>query len=157
MLPPIPNRLKCMTVYSGLRNYSHSCHFSSFVALQPGNKIDFWRGLYQLMYTKCLPLWRCIIFFIVKQTRNKTKKENLSFLFTPPPKSPFAAITAASLLGYVSIILAHLATGIFAHSSPAPSSWMGSAGVQQSSIPQFSIGLRSELLLGHSNTFKCFP
>ena len=49
---------------------------------------------------------------------------------------PFAAITAASLLGYVSINLAHLATGIFAHSSrktaPAPSSWMGSAGVQQS-------------------------
>ena len=40
-----------------------------------------------------------------------------------PPESqyfvepPFAAITVASLLGYVSISLAHLATGIFAHSS----------------------------------------
>ena len=39
-----------------------------------------------------------------------------------------------------------------------PSSWMGSAGVQQSkSYHRFSIGLRSGLWLGHSKTFKCFP
>ena len=94
------------------------------IALQPGIKIDFWRGLYHLIYTTCLPLWRCKIFFIVKQTRNKTNKtENLSMHNYSPPQSqyfvepPFAAITAAHLLGYVSISLAHLATGIFAHSS----------------------------------------
>ena len=75
-------------------------------------------GLYHMIYTTCLP------HFIVKQTRNRTKKtENLSVHNYSPPKSqyfvepPLAAITAASLLGYVSISLAHLATGIFAHSS----------------------------------------
>ena len=59
-----------------------------------------------------------------------------------PPQSqyfvepPFAAITAASLLGYVSISLAHLAQGFLpilqGKTAPAPSSWMGSAGIQQS-------------------------
>ena len=65
----------------------------------------------------------------MKQTRNKIQKtENLSVHNSSPPqsqyivKTPFAAIIAASLLGYVSISLAHLATGISAHS-----------GVQQSS------------------------
>ena len=51
-------------------------------------------------------------------------------------ETPFAAITAASLLGYVSISLAHLATGILpilqGKTAPAPSSWTGSTGEQQS-------------------------
>jgi hypothetical protein len=59
--------------------------------------------------------WACMIYFV---------------------DQPFSAITVASILGYVSISLAHLATGIVAHSSsqsaPAPSSWMGSGGVQHS-------------------------
>jgi hypothetical protein len=53
-----------------------------------------------------------------------TNKQKLSVHNdSPPPKNqyfvvpPFVAITAAHLLGYVSISLAHLATGIFAHSS----------------------------------------
>uniref|UniRef100_A0A8C7TGE4 Gamma-glutamyltransferase 1b n=1 Tax=Oncorhynchus mykiss TaxID=8022 RepID=A0A8C7TGE4_ONCMY len=62
-------------------------------------------------------------FFIVKQTTNKTKKQNLSLHNYSPPQSQyfvephFAAITAASLLGYVSISLAHLATRILVSSS----------------------------------------
>ena len=52
------------------------------------------------------------------------------YLFEPP----FAAITAASLLGYVSISLAHIIAKPILQSktAPAPSSWMGFAGVQQS-------------------------
>ena len=42
-------------------------------------------------------------------------------------ETPFPAITAANLLGYVSISLAHQG-----RTAPDPSSWMGSAGVQQS-------------------------
>ena len=83
------------------------------------------------------------MFSIVKQTRNKTKKTgNLSVYNYSPPQSQhfveptFAAITAASLLAYVYISLAHLAAGILTilqgKTAPAPSSWMGSAGVQQS-------------------------
>ena len=86
-----------------------------------------------------------------------------------PPQSQyfvepyFAAITAANLLGYVSISLVHLATGILSilqgKTAPAPSSWMGSAGVEQSlkSYHRFSIELRSGLQLGHSNTFPLKP
>ena len=53
----------------------------------------------------------------------KKKTENLSMHNYSPSQNqyfvepPFAAITAASLFGYVAISLAHLATGIFAHSS----------------------------------------
>ena len=81
--------------------------------------------------------------FIVKQTTNKTKKQKTRACITIQPhksqyfvEPPFAEITAASLLGYVSRSLAHLATGIFAlfqgKTASAPSSWMGSASVQQS-------------------------
>jgi hypothetical protein len=58
----------------------------------------------------------------VKQTRNNTKILNkntkLERNYSPPQtqyfvEPPFAAITAASLLGYVSVSLAHLATVIF--------------------------------------------
>ena len=76
---------------------------------------------------------------------------------------PIAAITAAILLGYVSISLAHLATGIFAHSSRQNcSSSFKLYGFRWctaifKSYHRFSIGLRSELWLGHSKTFKCFP
>ena len=70
-------------------------------------------------------------------------KINLSVHNYSPPQSqhfaepPFSAIAAANLKGYVSISLAHLATGIFfpilqGKIAPAPSSWMGYAGVQQS-------------------------
>ena len=49
-------------------------------------------------------------------------------------EAPFAAIIAASLLGYVSISLEHLGflAIIQGKTSPAPSSWMGSTGVHQS-------------------------
>ena len=44
-----------------------------------------------------------------------------AFVFSPPAQyfiePPFAAIIAASLLGYVSTSFAHLDTDIFAHSS----------------------------------------
>ena len=53
-----------------------------------------------------LPLWRCKIVFIVKQTRNKTKKLKLLSMhnYSPPQSQyfvelPFAAITAAKSLG----------------------------------------------------------
>ena len=96
---------------------------------------------------------------IVKQKRNKTtkKSENLNVHnYSPPQRQyfaepPFAAITAASLLGYVSISLAHLATGFLpilqGKTAPAPSRWMGSAGVQKSleSYDRLSIGLMSGL------------
>ena len=74
-----------------------------------------------------------------------------------------AAITAASLLGYVSISLAHLAIGIFAHSSRqnCSSSFKLDGFCWCTAIfklyHRFSIGLRSGLWLGHSKTFKCFP
>ena len=86
-----------------------------------------------------------------------------------PPQSqyvvepPFAAITAASLLGYVSISLAHLATGIFANSSRQNcSSSFKLDGFRWCTAifkpyHRFSIGLRSGRWLGHSTTFKCFP
>jgi hypothetical protein len=61
---------------SGLRKYSPPWHFSYFVSLQPGIKIDFFGGLYHFIYTICLLLWRCKILF-VKQTRNKPKKTEL--------------------------------------------------------------------------------
>ena len=75
----------------------------------------------------------------------------------------FAAITAASLLGYVSISLAHLATGIFTHSSSHNCSgafkldgfhWCPAIF---KSYHRFSIGLRWGLWLGHSKKCKCFP
>ena len=74
-----------------------------------------WGCLYHLIYTRCLPLWRCKIFFIVKQTKNKTTKQKTwerTQLFQPPKK-----LQVSCLMGYVSISLAHLATGIFVHSS----------------------------------------
>ena len=86
-----------------------------------------------------------------------------------PPQSqyfvepPFAATTAASLLGYVSISLAHLATGNFSHSSRQNcSSSLKLDGFRWctaifKSYHRFLIGLRSLLWLGHSKTFKCFP
>uniref|UniRef100_A0A673YEX4 Immunoglobulin V-set domain-containing protein n=1 Tax=Salmo trutta TaxID=8032 RepID=A0A673YEX4_SALTR len=43
-------------IYSGLRKYSPPWHFSYFVALQPGIKIDFWGVCIILIYTTCLPL-----------------------------------------------------------------------------------------------------
>ena len=88
---------------------------------------------------------------------------------TIPPQSqyfvepPFAAITAASLLGYVSISLAHLATGMLAHSSRTKllqllqDGWFRWCTAIFKSYHRFSIGLRSGLWLGHSKTFKCFP
>ena len=104
-----------------------------------------------------------IFYLFMKQTRSETKiTENLSVhnysshqsqYFVEPP---FAAITAASLLGYVSISLAHPATGIFAHSSRqnCSSSLDGfrccTAIVK--SYRRFSIGLWSGLWLGHSKT-----
>ena len=80
----------------------------------------------------------------MEQTRNKTKKtESLSVHNYSPPQSqyfvepPLAANTTASLLGYIFISLAHLATGIFSilqgKTAPDdPSSWMSATGVQQS-------------------------
>ena len=63
---------------------------------------------------------------------------------------------------FVSISLAHLATGIFSHSSRQNCSssfkldgfhWCTAIF---KSYHRFSIGLRSVLWLGHSKTFKCF-
>ena len=81
------------------------------------------------------------IFFIVKQ-EIRQKTENFSVHKYSSPQSqyfvepPFSAITAASLLRYVSISLAHLDTGILPNlqgkTAPAPLSLMGSAVVQQS-------------------------
>ena len=142
-----------MGSYSDMRKYSPPWHFSYFVALQPGIKIYFLL-LYHLIYTTCLPLWRCKIFSIVKQTRNKTKKlKTWACITIHPPQQfvepPFVAITAASLLGYVSIGLAHLATGIFAHSTRQNCSssfkLLGSAGVQQSLIHTTDFQLDSGL------------
>ncbi len=74
---------------------------------------------------------------------------------------PFAAITAASLLGYVFISFAHTETEIFAHSSLQNSSssvrldghclWTAIF----KSCHRFSIGFRFGLWLGYSNTL-CF-
>ena len=76
-------------------------------------------------------------------------------------RATFAAITAASLLGYVSISLAHLATGIFAHYSRQNCSNTfkldGFRWCTTKSYYRFSIGLRSGFWLCHSKTFKCFP
>jgi hypothetical protein len=66
-------------------------------------------------------------------------------------------------LGYVSISLAHLSTGIFANSSRQ--NWSSSFKLEWfrwctaifKSFHRFSIGLRSGLWRSHSNTFKCFP
>jgi hypothetical protein len=98
-------------------------HFSYFVALQPGIKFDFWGGCIIWFTQHAYHFEDTKYFWGVKQTRNKTKKQNLSVHNYSPPQSqnfvepPFAAITASSLLGYVSISLAHLATEIFVHSS----------------------------------------
>ena len=82
------------------------------------------------------------IFYCEANKKYDKKTENLSVRNYSPPQSqyfvgpPIAAITAASILGYPSINSAHLANGIYAHYSrqncPAPSSLIGSAGVQQS-------------------------
>ena len=73
-------------IYSGLRKYSLPWHFSYFVALQPGIKMDFLGGLYHLIYKACLPLWRCKIVFIVKQTRNNSKNRTWACITIHPPK-----------------------------------------------------------------------
>lgn len=75
---------------------------------------------------------------------------------------PLAEITAASLLGYVSTSFAHLETGIFAHSSLQNSSSSARLVGERlwtavfRSCHRFSIGFRSGLWLGHSNTGICF-
>ena len=91
------------------------------------------------------------------------------YITIPPLQSqyfvepPFEGITAASLLWYVSISLAHLATFIFAHSSRQNcSSSFKLDGFRWytaifKSFHWFSIGLRSGLWLVHFKTFKCFP
>ena len=82
---------------------------------------------------------------------------NLSVHNYSAPKSqyfvepPLAAITAASLLGYVSIGLAHLATGSFAHysrqncSSSFKLDGFSWCTAIFKSYDKFSIGLRSGL------------
>ena len=93
--------------------------------------------------------------------KQEIRQKNLKSQYFVEP--PFAALTAPSLLGYVSISLAHLATGIFAHfSRHTCSSSFKSDGFCWcraifKSYHQFSIGLRTGLWLGHSKTFKCFP
>ena len=105
-------------------------------------------------------------FFIVKLTRNKTKKQNLRVHNYSQPKSILCRATFCSnysLLGCATISLAHLATGIFAHSSRQNcySSFKLDVFCWCTAIfksyHRFSIGLRSGLWLGHSKTFKCFP
>lgn len=69
--------------------------------------------------------------------------------------SPFATITAASLLRYVSISLAHLSTVVFANSCKLDGlHWCTSIF---KSFHRFSNGLGSGHWLDHSKTFKCFP
>ena len=115
-------------------------HFYYFVALQPGIKIDFW-GV-------------CIILF----TQHAYHFEDAKYVLLWNKQE-----ITTSLLGYTSISLAHLATGIFAHSSRENCSssfkldgfrWCTAI---YKSYHRFSIGSRSGLWLGHSNTFKCFP
>ena len=118
-----------MTIVQWLVKVFIPWHFSYFVALHPGYKIDFWVVWIFWFTQHAYHFEDAKYFFIVNQTRNKTKKLNLSLHnylwydlksavyqrnFVEPP---FAAITAASVLVYVSISLAHLATGNFAHSS----------------------------------------
>ena len=74
--------------------------FFLFCCLTTWNSNGFLGGLYHLIYTTYLPLWRCKIFCIVKQTRNKTKKtENLRMHnYSPPslPKSILCRVTFCS-------------------------------------------------------------
>ena len=82
-----------------------------------------------------------------------------SWYFVEPP---FAAITAASPLRYVSNSFAHVETAIFAYSSLQTIScsvrldgecpWTAIF----TSRHRFSIGFRSGLWMGHSNTWICF-
>ena len=151
------NLLNLSDIYSALWKYSPPWHFSYFVALQPGIKTHFLGRLYPLIYTTCTTLWRCKIFFIVKQARNKTKKQTTWACITiHPPKSILCRANLCSnysckSLGVVSISLAHLATGISAHSSwQNCSSSFKLDGFRRctaifKSYHRFSIGLRSGL------------
>ena len=105
---------------------------------------------------------QCIFLLWNKQEMRQKKTENMS-LSQYFVETPFAAITAACLLGYVSISLAHLATGSSCHYSRQNcSSSVKLNGCRWctaifKSHHRFSIGLRSGLWLGHSKTFKCYP
>ena len=130
---------------------------------------NIFRGFDHLIYTTCLSLWRCNILFIVKQTRNESKKtENLSVHNYSPQRSQyfveptFCSNYSCKSLGK-SLSLVHLATVIFAHSSRQNCSssfkldGFRSCTAIFKSYHRFSIGLRSGLWLGHSKTFKGFP
>ncbi|CDQ75668.1 unnamed protein product [Oncorhynchus mykiss] len=98
--------------YSALRKYSAPLNFATFCHISGFKHKDiklyfFWNDIYWIFQT----------FF------NKSKTEKLGVQNYSAPLSecfvapPFAAITAVSRLGYVSISFAHRETDIFSHSS----------------------------------------
>ena len=112
-------------------------HISIFFALQTGIQIDF-GGVCIILFTQHAYHFEDTKYALMWNKQEiRQKKQNLSLHNYSPPKSqyfvepPFAAITAASLLIYVSshwdFFPIHQGK-----TAPAPSSWMGSAGVQQS-------------------------
>ena len=99
--------------------------------------------LYRLIYTTCLPLWRCKIFLGVKQTRSNTKKlKTWACITIHPPRSILCRATFCSNYRCKALVVCRCKLGTSIHwdfililqgkTAPAPSSCMGSAGVQQS-------------------------
>ena len=152
--------------YSGLQKYSYPLNFSHILLRYSHKQIDFIGILCERPTLSGTQLWsteKIILDFIYFFT-NKNWKVWCAKVFSRSQyfvEPPFAAITAANLLRYVSTSFAHLETEIFAHSSLQNSSSSVRLDGERlwtavfRSCHRFSIGFRSGLWLGHSNTI-CF-
>ena len=97
-----------------------------------GSMIWFPDGIPLEVYQKKISTQRSTMSYKMVDNKVLSKKVWFQYYWKKDPDGKYKA----SLLGVVSISLTCLATGIFpifqCKTAPAPSSWMGSAGVQQS-------------------------